>query len=94
MPANPPPATVVIDAGGEPWSRIIPLLDGWVDRLPDGGLIELVGEDPHLPDALAGWCAEHGFPMHRLAARAGHRIELPPAGTTATAADRPPHPDL
>ncbi|MEV1178746.1 hypothetical protein [Nonomuraea sp. NPDC049784] len=73
MPADVPPATVVIDAGGEPWSRVAPVLSDRAADLPRGGLIDLVTDDAEVRAAAHAWCERHGYRVEETGAR-GLRI--------------------
>ncbi|MBO0511702.1 sulfurtransferase TusA family protein [Streptomyces beijiangensis] len=50
----------LIDAGGEPWSRVRPLLERRCQELPAASLIELHSSDPQVCEAVPGWCAGRG----------------------------------
>ncbi|MFG1834523.1 sulfurtransferase TusA family protein [Micromonospora chersina] len=63
MPAEDRPATVVVDAGGEPWSRVAAVLTERARQLPAGGLIDLVTDDPGVRAAVTDWCARRGYPV-------------------------------
>ncbi|TMR21721.1 hypothetical protein ETD86_14350 [Nonomuraea turkmeniaca] len=73
MPADVPPAAVVIDAGGEPWSRVVPVLSDRVAHLPGGGLIDLVTDDAEVRAAATAWCGRRGYEVEEAAMTSGAR---------------------
>lgn len=68
MPVRPtaedtPPPAVVVDAGGEPWERVEPLLTRRVEALPRASVLELLATGPGVHSALPGWCAARGHAL-------------------------------
>ncbi|MFI1976881.1 sulfurtransferase TusA family protein [Streptomyces wedmorensis] len=53
-----PAAMTVVDAGGEPWERVEPLLARRMEELPPGTVLELLSTEPQVCEVLPGWCAE------------------------------------
>ncbi|WP_030973318.1 sulfurtransferase TusA family protein [Streptomyces sp. NRRL S-1824] len=46
----------VVDAGGEPWERILGLLERRCRELPEGSVLELHSANPRVRSSLRGWC--------------------------------------
>ncbi|WP_411077616.1 sulfurtransferase TusA family protein [Streptomyces sp. cmx-10-25] len=63
--------TVLVDAGGEPWSRVGALLDRRVEEIGDGGVIEVVTADAGVRTALAGWCRARGARLETVSVSGG-----------------------
>ncbi|GAA3475624.1 hypothetical protein [Streptomyces yanii] len=57
-PATEPtePAHTVIDAGGEPWPRILGLLERCLGQLPDAGVVEVHSANPDVRVGVHAWC--------------------------------------
>ncbi|MFB6777046.1 sulfurtransferase TusA family protein [Streptomyces sp. NPDC056352] len=68
-PARPIPGrsvtTVIVDAGGEPWERVEPLLARRMDELTPGAALELLSTEPRVCDPLSQWCAMRGHALTR-----------------------------
>ncbi|MEV6105829.1 hypothetical protein AB0M28_14085 [Streptomyces sp. NPDC051940] len=69
MSAQLPAAAVVVEAGGEPWSRVEPLLDRRTAEVAAGGVIEVVTSDPGVRTAVVRWCAGRGAALEDTAHR-------------------------
>ncbi|MFE5914975.1 hypothetical protein ACFQ6B_38660 [Streptomyces wedmorensis] len=52
---------VVVDAGGEPWPRILGLLERRCRELPLGSVVELHSANPRVRSSLRRWCRLTGF---------------------------------
>jgi TusA-related sulfurtransferase len=63
--ANDVPAVMVVDAGGEPWEQVEPLLARRVGELPPAAVLELFATEPGVCAALPHWCAERGHALER-----------------------------
>ncbi|MGW0994231.1 sulfurtransferase TusA family protein [Streptomyces sp. NPDC002520] len=66
-----PGPAVVVEAGGEPWSRVGPLLDRRTSEIAAGGAIEILTADPGVRAALPGWCARRGATLETTSQRDG-----------------------
>lgn len=53
-----PAALTVVDAGGEPWERVEPLLERRMQELPPDAVLELLSTDPGVCRMLPRWCAQ------------------------------------
>ncbi|WP_406447637.1 hypothetical protein OG782_01990 [Streptomyces sp. NBC_00876] len=89
-PSGPDDAVrAVVDAGGEPWARILGLLERRCRDLPVGGVLELHSANPVVRASLHEWCRLTGSTLLSEEAsgeRSTYRIEpAPPARGT-------PHP--
>ncbi|MEG3613979.1 hypothetical protein [Isoptericola haloaureus] len=56
-------ACVVVEAGDEPWGRLMPLLARRRAELPDDGVLEVRLNGLDVLTELAAWCEEHP-PLH------------------------------
>lgn len=54
------PVLAVVDAGGEPWSRVRTVLERRCGQLPSGCGLELLTEDLGVRHAVRVWCASGG----------------------------------
>ncbi|MFD3475802.1 sulfurtransferase TusA family protein [Streptomyces sp. NPDC058695] len=71
MSAQHPAAAVVVEAGGEPWSRVEPLLDRRSQEMADHGVLEVVTANPGVRTAISGWCTRKGRVVEATADRNG-----------------------
>ncbi|MFF2329212.1 MULTISPECIES: hypothetical protein [unclassified Streptomyces] len=58
-----PHPDVMVDAGGEPWARVEPLLTRRCRGLPGDAVVELVTVDTEVAAAVVAWCAEQGHEL-------------------------------
>ncbi|MEV6162883.1 hypothetical protein AB0L71_13320 [Streptomyces sp. NPDC052052] len=63
LPAEGPSPAVVVDAGGEPWDRVAPLLARRLEELPATAVLALLVTDPGVRQALPQWCVERGHAL-------------------------------
>lgn len=54
------PLHAVVDAGGEPWSRVRAVLERRRRQLPPGCRLELLTEDPGVRRSVREWCEAGG----------------------------------
>ncbi|MEV0097287.1 hypothetical protein [Streptomyces sp. NPDC050738] len=71
MPAQHPAAAVVVEAGGEPWSRVEPLLDRRAREMAGHDVLEVVTANPGVRTAVPGWCRRQGVVLEATADRNG-----------------------
>lgn len=71
MSAQHPAAAVVVEAGGEPWFRVEPLLDRRTQEMADHGVLEVVTANPGVRTAVPGWCRRKGVALEATADRNG-----------------------
>ncbi|WP_405539612.1 hypothetical protein OG787_46695 [Streptomyces sp. NBC_00075] len=68
----------VVDAGGEGWPRVEPLLERYAREL-SGGVLEIHTAHPEVPAAMGEWCATRGHTVlatQTLEGVTGLRIRL------------------
>lgn len=87
--APPPDDTprVVIDAGGEPWGRILGLLERRRRELPAGSVLEVHSANPLVRLPLHAWCRSAGCALTTEAGtgeQSTYRITLPPPPAAET----------
>ncbi|MGW8883731.1 sulfurtransferase TusA family protein [Streptomyces sp. NPDC055749] len=71
----------VVDAGGEPWARILGLLERRRCELPVGSVLELHSANPQVRSSLRGWCRLTGSTLlseEETGDVSAYRIRLPP----------------
>lgn len=88
MSAERPAPTVLVEAGGEPWSRVEPLLDRRTEEIDGPVVIEVVTADPGVRAALRAWCHRRRAVMEVTATHRGataFRIRVGAPGTRAVA---------
>ncbi|MFB7310663.1 sulfurtransferase TusA family protein [Streptomyces sp. NPDC056192] len=71
----------VVDAGGEPWERILDLLERRCHELPVGSVLELHSANPRVRSSLRGWCRLTGSTLladEETGEQSAYRIKLPP----------------
>ena len=71
----------VVDAGGEPWARILGLLERRWCELPVGSVLELHSANPQVRSSLRGWCRLTGSTLltkEETGDVSAYRIKLPP----------------
>ncbi|NGO74130.1 hypothetical protein G6045_00275 [Streptomyces sp. YC504] len=89
-PGAPPPddpPRVVVDAGGEPWARLLSLLERRRSELPAGSVLQIHSANPLIRGPLWAWCRSTGCALtaetESRAAETGdqstYRITLSPA---------------
>ncbi|WP_392667593.1 sulfurtransferase TusA family protein [Streptomyces sp. LN785] len=71
MSARHPAAAVVVEAGGEPWFRVEPLLDRRTREMADHGVLEVVTANPGVRSAVPAWCTRRGVVLEATADRNG-----------------------
>ncbi|MFI7361449.1 sulfurtransferase TusA family protein [Streptomyces sp. NPDC050149] len=74
-------ARAVVDAGGEPWARILGLLERHRCELPGGSVLELHSANPQVRSSLREWCRLSGTVLlqeEETDDRSAYRIKLPP----------------
>lgn len=70
----------VVDAGGEPWSRILGLLERRRCELPLGSVLELHSANPQVRSSVRGWCRLTGSTLlaeEETGDVSAYRIKLP-----------------
>lgn len=72
MSAQRPAPTILVEAGGEPWSRVEPLLDRRTEEIAGPAVIEVVTADPGVRTALRGWCRRRGAVLEATASGRGY----------------------
>ncbi|MCX5394600.1 hypothetical protein [Streptomyces sp. NBC_00094] len=88
---SPDSVRAVVDAGGEPWARILGLLERHRYELPAGSVLELHSANPQVRPSLRAWCRLTGTTLlqeeeEETDDRSAYRIKLPqpPAAGTPT----------
>ncbi|MEV5009972.1 hypothetical protein AB0K74_10445 [Streptomyces sp. NPDC056159] len=76
MSATPPQPAVVVEAGGEPWTRVGPLLDRRTAEITAAAVIEILTTDPSVRAALPAWCAHRDATLHPIGTT-GFLVHLP-----------------
>ncbi|RFC70296.1 hypothetical protein [Streptomyces sp. AcE210] len=77
---------VVVDAGGEPWARVLGLLERRRRELPTGSVLQIHSANPLIHTPLRAWCRSIGCALAAETETGDHRtyrITLPPAPATA-----------
>ncbi|MFE7244771.1 sulfurtransferase TusA family protein [Streptomyces sp. NPDC057582] len=77
----------VVDAGGEPWARILGLLERRWCELPVGSVLELHSANPQVRSSLRGWCRLTGSTLlteEETGDLSAYRIKLPPPPAPGT----------
>ncbi|WP_329625286.1 hypothetical protein OG357_37105 [Streptomyces sp. NBC_01255] len=82
----------VVDAGGEPWARILGLLERHRYELPESSVLELHSANPQVRPALREWCRLTGTMLlteEETDDRSAYRIKLPPPSAPGTPTPSP-----
>ncbi len=82
----------VVDAGGEPWARILDLLERRRCELPEGSVLELHSANPQVRPSLRAWCRLTGTVLLEEdgpAGRSAYRIKLPSSSVPGTPTSSP-----
>ncbi|MEV7404383.1 hypothetical protein AB0N93_28835 [Streptomyces sp. NPDC091267] len=86
------PVRAVVDAGGEPWARILGLLERRCRELPVGSVLELLSANPQVRPSLHAWCRVVGCTLlseEQSGEQSVYRIELPPPPAPGTSHQSP-----
>jgi hypothetical protein len=57
---------MVVDAGGEPWERVEPLVARRIDELPGAAVLELLSTRPGVRASLVSWCTARGHAVDQV----------------------------